>query len=190
MGCFLRKVKYKIFYKYFLISLNKKYYKCLSYILLAEKQKGLCRKGGLFTEFVDRNKRYMDVKKITNQQNKICKETEQKINYTNHLSGGSSLQKYNNNININDKNQSNYTTQVGNKFSEEKSILTNFLNPSLSQNFSNHKYSLSQSQTLKKPSNFLKETTCPNLEKAKKVIEDKRLYKLKHYLVKTGAMKI
>jgi hypothetical protein len=167
---------------------HQKFYYCFSYLLLIEKQSGLCRKGGLFTEFVDRNKRYMDVKKITNQQTKVSHETEKKINYSNNLSGGLSLQKYNNSIS-NNKNELNYVVQTGNKFTEDKSVIKNFLNPSSSQNFSNHKYSLSQSQTLKKPSNFLKDSS-PNLEKAKKVIEDKRLYKLKHYLVKTGAMKI
>jgi hypothetical protein len=38
--------------------------------------------------------------------------------------------------------------------------------------------------------NLIKDSTSPNMEKARKVIEEKRLYKLKNYLVTTGAMKM
>jgi hypothetical protein len=132
----------------------------------------------------------MDVRKFTNQQNKGSQETEKKINYLNYLGGGSTSAKYNNN-NYNNGSESNYVIQAGNNITAGKSNLRNFLNENPSHyNVSNHNYSLSQSQTIKKSSNFMKETSSPNLEKAKKVIEDKRLYKLKHYLVKTGAMKI
>ena len=117
--------------------------------MLLDKEKGLARKGGMFTEFMDKNIKYIDMKKNIIKTNKNKKE-DVKITFPD--------------IDVKLDTSTNKTNSQ-----------INFLSPT-------------KRDKMKKMI-IIKESNSPILEKAKEVIEKKKLYKLRNYFEKTGMFK-